>query len=1221
MLSVTRRTTLLVALLVAVVGTLLQPAAAGAAPPMPDGLLPAGTSVGANPSLSWDATAGATKYRIQIAQVPSFAPMLVSTDTVATTYAPQTELPNGTIYWRVAAVDGSGMSDYAEASFQKTARPGPMLSAPQDGGTIDFPGSAPTFSWEPVAGSKSYVLELDDADDFIGSTKYVTLTNAYTLTGLAGVVTPGQTAHWRVTGASNANGTGVLTFPSSTRSFTVEWDEQPELTSPEDTTLTAVDDVVLEWEPTPGARNYQLEVSTSADFSGTLIENRTVFGTRYSPATTYLNGSYYWRVRARDQAGNLGPWSMGDPPRQFRRAWDDFPTTVFPADAAADPPGDEGSFVDAIRFQWTAVQRASYYELEIHPLDGSSVSVCRTVHTSVTPHTGDSKPPPGAGCMGAEPAAWFKKGAGLYRWRVRGFDATRHVPGIWSDFSWVDYQPIDLGPAEPPDDEHGATPLAPAHCSPMSPCELHTSTPTLRWTPVDGATHYRVWVAVDQNFTNVKREYRTRQTVLTPREELEDNTAGEAYYWHVSACLGAIGSGPCYTDPRSKINPPSSAFRKQSLAVELQTPADQTTVADLPVFTWRPYLHTQSEAQPPSDLEASHYRIQTSSVSTFATLIENVTVDQTTYTPHTRTYPEGPIYWRVRAVDTSGNERSWSETRLVTKSSPAVELSSPANASTVVGVPTLDWEPQAYAAQYQVEIAKNGDTAFSPANRVLLVTTMHSAYTPHDKTLPPGQYAWRVRRKDASGLDGPWNPVPAPPPSSPANPLRTFTVSPTTIELTGPANHTTFTTNDLLFSWTGLQGAASYRFQRSNVASFASVQETRDTVMTAWAPLTVIGDGTWYWRVQALDSVGQVIGQSPARQFLKDGTRPLAPSKLPTANLPLKGPFTVTFSEPVTGVSASSFKVTVAGTNTAIAGNVTQPTPTTATWVPKAVLMPGQTYTASLTGGVKDLNGNSLLPTSWNARTALLVENTSPAVTYEWDNDRAATASGGGYDESRRAGTKKVFTFDGTTVSVVGRRGPDGGYADVIIDGQKAGRANFHRNSVADQQVVFQKTGLSSGKHRLELRVTGTKPAASKGTWVRVDAFRSGAGTFQERAKQVKSLWTRAKSPGANGGNVDRFVHKKDAGGGLPLARFRFRGTRFEWIAQRSPSGGQAAVFVGGKRAGVVDLYSPTKSDRQRVFALSGLPDKVHKVELRALGTKQPASKGTDVNVDYVTVG
>ena len=30
-------------------------------------------------------------------------------------------------------------------------------------------------------------------------------------------------------------------------------------------------------------------------------------------------------------------------------------------------------------------------------------------------------------------------------------------------------------------------------------------------------------------------------------------------------------------------------------------------------------------------------------------------VDQTTYTAQTKTYPEGPLFWRVRAFDASNN--------------------------------------------------------------------------------------------------------------------------------------------------------------------------------------------------------------------------------------------------------------------------------------------------------------------------------------------------------------------------------------------------------------------------------------------------------------------------------------------------------------------------------------------------------------------------------------
>ena len=54
--------------------------------------------------------------------------------------------------------------------------------------------------------------------------------------------------------------------------------------------------------------------------------------------------------------------------------------------------------------------------------------------------------------------------------------------------------------------------------------------------------------------------------------------------------------------------------------------------------------------------------------------------------------------------------------------------------ATVTGVPTMKWNAVDYAATYTVEVYKNGDDNFSPANKVLTQITKFSAWTPTTRT-------------------------------------------------------------------------------------------------------------------------------------------------------------------------------------------------------------------------------------------------------------------------------------------------------------------------------------------------------------------------------------------------------------------------------------------------------------------------------------------------------
>jgi hypothetical protein len=72
-------------------------------------------------------------------------------------------------------------------------------------------------------------------------------------------------------------------------------------------------------------------------------------------------------------------------------------------------------------------------------------------------------------------------------------------------------------------------------------------------------------------------------------------------------------------------------------------------------------------------------------------------------------------------------------------------------------------------------------------------------------------------------------------------------------------------------------------------------------------------------------------------------------------------------------------------------------------------------------------------------------------------------------------GTKAVFQFNGRRVAIVGAQRPNGGVADVFIDGVKHGTVDFASPTTKNRRVLFVKNDLpefapGGGKHVLELR-------------------------------------------------------------------------------------------------------------------------------------------------------
>ncbi len=99
-------------------------------------------------------------------------------------------------------------------------------------------------------------------------------------------------------------------------------------------------------------------------------------------------------------------------------------------------------------------------------------------------------------------------------------------------------------------------------------------------------------------------------------------------------------------------------------------------------------------------------------------------------------------------------------------------------------------------------------------------------------------------------------------------------------------------------------------------------------------------------------------------------------------NVSANGNITATFSEPITGVNANTFRVTNSA-GTAVTAALSYNTATrTVTLNPNANLLTNRTYTVRLTNGITDLTGNPITATTWNFTTeaAPAIAGRTPAV-------------------------------------------------------------------------------------------------------------------------------------------------------------------------------------------------------------------------------------------------
>ncbi|HTW16841.1 MAG TPA: Ig-like domain repeat protein [Nocardioides sp.] len=828
-----RAVPLLLALVLALAGTgavVSAPTAQAAPPETPSGLSPGGGAVvDGSVDLGWDRVPGAASYDVQVAATSDFAAPLESvTGTVNLRYVPKVQLPEGEVWWRVRSVAGAERSPWSSAAFGYEAQPAPDPVRPAAGTVIQPPVDTPRFAWEPVAGATSYTVQVSPDPEFTDPALIITSTQRTTAAVLTGYQVAG-TYHWRVRATL---GTGYATRWSTVRDYLVRGLPAARLTAPADSFATPVRDVVLDWEPVPGAVTYEVQVSTDDGFLSVAHSVTGVVGTNYAPPTLD-NDEYYWRVRPVDASNNKAPWPAE--PWRFRRAWADQPTLVYPR--GANEPGIP------LFYEWTAIERASKYTLYLYDDDGGQpVCSAETVHTTLA--------------NACKPTA-----AGRYSWLVRATDdgagKTPVTDILAQEPATFDYSPPTMG-ADPATEPAAAISGTAAYgvggverevCTTALPgtCVDLRQTPVLTWPAVPGASSYRLILSRDRELTNVVETFTVSSTMWTPVKTLPDSQAGSAYFWVVDPCFGACPGLVRYAE---------NSFAKKTVGPALQSPAPDAIVADDVTLTWGsaldavrdPAAATGSSLTTPASTEARSYVVQTSVDPAFGAPIESVTVDERTFTSRTVTYPEGPVYWRVRAMDGSNNPTVWSETRRFVKRSPVPNLTGPAD-GTGLGVDyALSWEPLAFAAGYEVEVYAGPTKVDGPTS------WKHVSWAPSDPYPVSEDYTWRVRRVDAKGRRGAWSEQ------------RSFRIDPVVPSTVAPSEGAVVAPGTAYFSWEPDVRATSYRFERRKKDS-TSLTENATTRAASWAPTAALAAGSWQWRVVLLDNRGSALGAAPWRSF------------------------------------------------------------------------------------------------------------------------------------------------------------------------------------------------------------------------------------------------------------------------------------------------------------------------------------------------------------------
>ena len=148
-------------------------------------------------------------------------------------------------------------------------------------------------------------------------------------------------------------------------------------------------------------------------------------------------------------------------------------------------------------------------------------------------------------------------------------------------------------------------------------------------------------------------------------------------------------------------------------------------------------------------------------------------------------------------------------------------------------------------------------------------------------------------------------------------------------------------------------------------------------------------------------------------------------------------------------------------------------------------------------------NGDFIVSIRHDNTTQITVEGTDPQeqaddsalnVTGQWTEAARTGAWRGSLRTTEHAGDAAELTFTGNQVRLVGSVGPEGGKADIYVDGTKQlVGVDFWNPGELDQQILYFRSGLPQGKHTLRILAAGTHNPLSRGTKIDVDAVQYSA--------------------------------------------------------------------------------------------------------------------------------
>ncbi len=244
-------------------------------------------------------TQAARSYHVQVSTSPAFTSLVDDAVVDQTTYTAYDQTyPEGTLYWRIQAVDGmkNGLSWSAPWTFVKQS---PTVSGtnPADGARVS--GTQP-FTWPELDFAGSYQVEVYKNGDTNASSanRVLSFTSKQTsYSPTSALQTSSRPYVWRIRRLDSDRRVGAW---GSWRTFTVTG-ARPKLISPRSGGRVSKRNALFTWRAMSGASYYVVALRKG----GSIEDTETTVATAYAPFSALDRGKWQWRVTSYDSSKHV----------------------------------------------------------------------------------------------------------------------------------------------------------------------------------------------------------------------------------------------------------------------------------------------------------------------------------------------------------------------------------------------------------------------------------------------------------------------------------------------------------------------------------------------------------------------------------------------------------------------------------------------------------------------------------------------------------------------------------------------------------------------------------------------------------------------------------------------------------------------------------------------------------------------------------------------------